>query len=357
MGALKVIPRTELKQKPTDESKLGFGKITTDYMLKIDYSPAEGWHDVRIEPYGPLAMDPANTSLHYGQLIFEGLKAYKDKNGEIVMFRPKDNIKRLNLSASRFCIPEIDVDSTVEAIAQLVKMEEAWIPTGAGTSLYIRPFTIAMDNFLGVHPAADYLFMTILSPVGSYYKEGLSPIGIYVENEYVRSAARGGTGFTKCAGNYAASLIAQGKAAEEGFAQVLWLDSIENKYVEEIGTTNAFFVIDGEVITPSLNGSILPGITRDSALQLLKHWGIPASERRITIDEVVEAQHSGKLQEMFATGTAAVVSPVGRLRYKGEDMIIGGGKIGEISQKLYDGITGIQHRDLDDPFGWVYPVK
>lgn len=354
MSAIEIKRRETLLPKPTDESQLGFGKLFTDYMLKMDYEEGKGWNNTRIEPYGPLEIDPANTSLHYGQLIFEGMKAYRTADGGVALFRPKDNIQRLNKSAARFCMPEMDVDKTVEALAELIRLEKDWIPKGEGTSLYVRPFTISVDNFLGVRPADKYLFMVILSPVGSYYKGGLAPVGIYVEDEYVRAAARGGTGFAKCAGNYAASLIAQRKAQEEGFTQVLWLDSDEGRYIEEIGTSNAFFVIDGEVITPALGGSILPGITRDSAIQLLKHWDIPVTERRLTIDEVIQAHGAGKLDEVFATGTAAVVSPVGELSFQEKLYEINNGEIGKIAQRLYDGITGIQTGTVEDPFGWHY---
>lgn len=356
MEPVKIYKTTTPKQKPQDESTLGFGKHFTDHMLTIDYTPQTGWNNARISPYAPIMIDPANSSLHYGQLIFDGLKAYYNVHGKVVMFRPADNMARFNRSGARFCIPSMDVDATVEAMAQLISIDKDWIPKAKDTSLYIRPFAISADNYLGVHPAEDYTFMTILSPVGTYYKEGLSPIKIYVEQEYVRAAARGGTGDAKCAGNYAASLLAQHNAEKLGYAQVLWLDSNEHRYVEEIGTTNAFFVIDGEVITPELNGSILPGITRDSAIQLLRHWGITVTERRISMDEIVQAHRNGTLQEAFATGTAAVVSPIGAMRYQDDELVINGGNTGAIAQRLYTGITDIQHGRAEDIFHWVYPV-
>ena len=356
MENLRFEKREVLKQKPEDQSKLGFGKIFTDYMLLMNYSGAKGWHDARIVPYGPLSLDPSTTSLHYGQLIFEGMKAYKNKDGKVVMFRPKDNIKRLNRSGDRLCMPPVDVDFTLSAIRELVNIEKDWIPTGEGTSLYIRPFVLATDEFVGVHPSDEYLFITILSPVGPYYKGGVAPIRIFVEDEYARSGP-GGTGFTKCAGNYAASLRSQKIANEQGYAQVLWLDGKEHKYIEEIGTTNAFFVIDGEVITPPLDdGTILPGITRDSTIQLLRRLGHTVSERRLAIEELHQAYKNGKLDEAFATGTAAVVSPIGELKWHEENMILSGGKIGPIAQKLYDELTGIQLCKNDDPFNWVYFV-
>ena len=347
--------RELLKPKP-DESTLGFGKTFTDYMLLMNYSSKQGWHDARIVPYGPLTLDPSTTSLHYGQLIFEGMKAYKNNDGKVVMFRPKDNLERMSRSGARLCMPPLDVDFTLRAIRELITIEKDWIPTGDATSLYVRPFMMATDEFIGVHPSDEYLFITILSPVGTYYKEGVAPIRIFVEDEYARSGP-GGTGFTKCAGNYAASLLSQKNANEQGFAQVLWLDGKEHKYIEEIGTTNAFFVIDGEVITPPLdNGTILPGITRDSTIKLLRSLGHKVSERALSIDELYEAYKNGKLDEAFATGTAAVVSPIGELKWHDESMFLSGGKTGEVAQKLYDELTAIQLCKRDDPFDWVYFV-
>ena len=346
----------QAKEKPTDHSALGFGKIYTDHMLLVDYTEGKGWHDARIVPYGPLSMDPATCCLHYGQLIFEGLKAYKAADGRTLIFRPEQNLKRLNASGARICIPPIDETFALEAIAQLVKLEEGWIPDSPGTSLYIRPFVMGTQPFLGVHPSETYTFCVILSPSGPYYKEGLSPVRIYVETGYVRAVA-GGTGQTKCAGNYAASLASQREAQAEGFAQVLWLDGVERKYIEEVGAMNIFFVIDGQVVTPELSGTILSGITRKSVLELLRGWGVPTAERRVSIQEIADAHKAGTLEEVFGTGTAAVISPVGELRWGALSMQIGGGGIGPLSQKLYDNLTGIQTGRLPDPFGWVYEVK
>ena len=343
------------KEKP-DMNNLGFGKYYTDHMFEMDYTEGIGWHDPRIVPYHSLEMDPASMVLHYGQSTFEGLKAYRGKDGEIRLFRPEKNMERLNTSNKRLVIPEIDVEFGVEAIKKLVEVEKDWVPTGEGTSLYIRPFIIATDVHVGVHPSRTYKFMVILTPVRMYYKEGINPVRIYVEDEYCR-AVRGGMGFTKTAGNYAASLIAQETAENRGFTQVLWLDGVEKKYIEEVGTMNIMFVIDGEVITPELNGSILPGITRRSAIELLRSKGYKVTERRISIDEVYEAASSGKLNEAFGTGTAAVISPVGELLWEGKTIIINDGKIGPVSHLVYDTITGIQSGKLEDEYGWITKVE
>lgn len=356
MQDIKITKTTNPRQKPADEGNLAFGRQFTDHMLLMNYTKGRGWHDARIEPYHNIELDPATTSLHYGQLIFEGLKAYKTATGEVVMFRPDENMKRLCVSGERLCIPPVDVDSTVEAIAKLVEMEADWIPTAAGTSLYIRPFILSTDAFLGVAPSDTYLFMTILCPVGPYYKGGLAPVSIYVENDYVR-AVRGGTGHTKSAGNYAASLRAQVEAEKQGYAQVLWLDGVHHKYVEEVGSMNVFFVLDGEVVTPALTGSLLPGITRMSVIRILQEWGIPVSERQISIDEIADAHKAGKLSEAFGTGTAAVISPIGELKHGDTVMKLSGGETGEISRRLYSEITGIQKGEIPDRFGWLYKVK
>ncbi len=356
MEAIKFERTQHPKPKPADENNLPFGTIFTDHMFMMDYKAGKGWHDPRIVPYGPIPMDPASTGLHYGQLIFEGLKAYRTKDGRVVMFRPDKNMERMNNSCERMCIPPIDAAATVEAIAKLVSEERDWIPAAEGTSLYIRPFIVATSPFLAVHPADQYKFMTILSPVGPYYKGGLAPVRIYVEHDYVR-AVKGGTGFAKCAGNYAASMRSQEEADKQGYAQVLWLDGVERKYIEEVGAMNVFFVIGDEIVTPALNGSILPGITRDSALRVLRGWNLKVSERQLAIDELVEAYKGGKLREAFGAGTAAVISPIGELKYGDVVMNIGGGQIGEVSQKLYDEITGIQRCERPDRYGWVYEVK
>ena len=348
---IKVTKTTTPKQKPPVDS-LGFGKHFTDHMFVMDYTEGKGWHDPQILPYGPLPIDPSCAVLHYGQAVFEGLKAYHGANGQVLLFRPYDNMRRLNQSNDRLCIPAIDVDFAVEAIKTLVEIDKEWIPEGNGTALYIRPFIFATDPFLGVHPAATYKFIVILSPVGAYYKEGLNPVKIYVEDEYVR-AVRGGIGFSKTAGNYAASLIGQVKAHDDGYSQVLWLDGVERKYIEEVGAMNIFFKIDGKVITPALNGSILPGITRNSCLEIVKSWGVPAEERRISVQEIYEAYENGKLEEVFGTGTAAVISPVGELCWEGKKIIINNGEIGPVSQKLHDTITGLQSGKVEDTFGYT----
>ena len=328
-----------------------FGHVFTDHMFLMDYTEGQGWHDARIEPYHNFDLSPACMVFHYGQEMFEGLKAYRGADGKCYLFRPNMNAKRANKTNERLCIPQIPEEDFVQAIKALVKLDQDWIPGEPGTSLYIRPFISAVDPNLGVRPSHTYLFCIIMSPSGSYYANGLDPVGIWIEDDYVR-AVRGGMGFAKTGGNYACSLAAQMKAHEDGYSQVLWLDGVERKYIEEVGAMNIFFKIDGTVVTPMLNGSILPGITRDSVLQLCRHWGIPAEERRISVDELLEAQHSGKLEEVFGTGTAAVISRVGKLRYKDEVFTIGGDEAGEVSLKIYDTITGIQYGRLPDPFGW-----
>ena len=292
---------------------------------------------------------------HYGQEMFEGLKAYMGEDGKAYLFRPDMNAKRANQSNDRLCIPHIPEEDFVEAVRAVVEVDKDWIPTDPGTSLYIRPFVIATDEFLGVAPSKTYLFMVILSPSGAYYASGLAPVGIWIEDEYVR-AVKGGMGFAKTGGNYAASLIAQVKAHDDGYSQVLWLDGVERKYIEEVGAMNIFFKIGGTIVTPMLNGSILPGVTRNSVLTLCRAWGYPVEERRISVEELVAAAKDGTLEEVFGTGTAAVVSPVGKLRYMDDVMQIGEGNIGELTQKLYDEITGIQWGKRPDPFSWRVEV-
>ena len=343
-----------LKQKP-DQENLSFGKEFTDHMFIWDYEEGKGWYDPRIVPYQNITLSPSAMVFHYGQEMFEGLKAYKTADGEVQLFRPEKNIERTNNTNDRICIPQVNPEDLLDGIIKLVDTDREWVPSVEGTSLYIRPFIIATDPFLGVRPSATYKLMVILSPVGAYYKEGINPVKIWVENEYVR-AVRGGVGFAKTGANYAASLRAQMKAKEKGYAQVLWLDGIERRYVEEVGTMNVFFKIDGTIITPSLEGSILPGVTRDSVLQLLKSWNIPVEERKITIDEVYEANEKGTLEEVFGTGTAAVISPVGLLDWDGKKMEINNGEIGATAQKLYDTITGVQCGSIEDEYGWIIKV-
>jgi branched-chain amino acid aminotransferase len=355
MGKITIEQSQSPKTKP-DQNNLGFGNYFTDHMFIMDYTEGVGWHDPRIIPYQPLMMDPATMVFHYGQAIFEGLKAYKARDGRVLLFRPHKNMARINISNDRLCIPPIDVDFGVEAIKALVKLEKDWIPEAEGTSLYIRPFIIATDPYLGVRPSLTYKFMIILSPVGAYYPEGINPVKIYIESKYVR-AVKGGIGFAKTAGNYAASLKSQVEAQNKGYTQVLWLDGVERKYIEEVGTMNIFFKIDGKVVTPLLEGSILDGITRDSSIALLKHWGIPVEERRISIEEIFQAQADGKLDEAFGTGTAAVISPIGSLNWNDNSITINNGQTGEISKRIYDTITGIQSGAMEDPFGWTISVE
>ena len=343
------------KKKPAKGEKLGFGHIFTDHMFIMNYDEGQGWHDARIEPFHNITLSPAAMVFHYGQTMFEGLKAYKGDNGEVYLFRPDMNAKRANNSNKRLCIPSIPEEDFVQAVKAVVDIDRDWIPDEPGTSLYIRPFVISTDDHLGVAPSKSYLFMVILSPSGAYYESGLAPVGIWIEDDYVR-AVRGGIGFAKTGGNYAASLAAQVKAHDDGYSQVLWLDGVERKYIEEVGAMNIVFKIAGKVVTPMLNGSILPGITRDSVLTLCRDWGYDVEERRISVDELIAAAHNGTLEEVFGTGTAAVVSPVGKLRYKDEVFEIGGGKIGELTQKLYDELTGIQWGKRPDTRGWRQTV-
>ncbi len=350
---IQITKTTAPKEKP--QGKLGFGKVFTDHMFIMDYTAGKGWHDPRIVPYGDLTLSPASMVFHYGQEMFEGLKAYRGADGSSYLFRPDMNAKRTNGTNDRLCIPQIPEADYVQAIRALVQVEEDWIPTDPGTSLYIRPFIIATEPYLGVDISKNFLFMIILSPSGAYYEGGLAPVSIWIEDDYVR-AVKGGMGAAKTGGNYAASLAAQVKAHDEGYAQVLWLDGVERKYVEEVGAMNIFFKIDGTIVTPALSGSILPGITRDSVLTLCRAWGYPTEERLISVEELLEAQKSGKLEEVFGTGTAAVISPVGKLRYKDDVMVIGSGEIGVVSQKLYDAVTGIQLGELEDQFGWRIKV-
>ncbi len=344
------------KAKP-DQNALGFGRYFTDHMFIMDYTDGKGWHDARIVPYGNLSLDPACMVFHYAQEMFEGLKAYRTADGTVQLFRPDKNIERMNNTNERLCIPKLDPSDVLDAIKALVATEEEWVPALDGTSLYIRPFIIATDVQLGVHPSHTYKFMIILSPVGSYYPEGIKPVKIFVENEYVR-AVKGGTGFAKVGGNYACSLIGQKKAEEMGYSQVLWLDGIEHKYIDEVGAMNVFFVINGKIITPSLaEGSILPGVTRASCIELLRDMGYVVEERKLSIEEVETAYRNGTLDEAFGTGTAAVVSPMGLLDNGKDKMIINNQEIGPVAQKLYDTLTGIQWGKVEDKYGWTVKVK
>ena len=349
---IKINKAVHMAAKPADESKLGFGKVFTDHMFLADWSADKGWYDARIEPFGPLPIHPASTALHYGAEIFEGMKAYRMADGSIQMFRPEENFARMNRSAVRMGLPEVDVDFALKALKQLIELDADWVPHSSGTSLYIRPFMIGDDAKLGVHGSSHVRFLIILSPSGSYYPTGLAPVKIMIEDEDVR-AVRGGTGEAKCGGNYGASVRAGDRAEEKGFSQVLWLDGVDRKYIEEVGARNIMFKIAGKIVTPMLNGSILPGITRKSILELLRSKGVDVEERRISVDELVAAAKDGTLEEAWGCGTAAVVSPVGVLAYQGVEYTIGTGEIGEVTQKLYDELTGIQWGVLADPFNWI----
>jgi branched-chain amino acid aminotransferase len=344
-----------LKEKP-DSDRLGFGKFFTDYMFEMDYAADRGWYNPRIVPHAPLTLDPAAAIFHYGQEVFEGLKAYRSEAGKILLFRPEMNLKRLNCSCERLNIPKIDEAFVLEAIEKLVAIEQDWIPTKPGQSLYMRPFIIGTEPFLGVHPSGSYKLVVILSPVASYFGDSVKPVKIYVEDQYVR-AVPGGVGFAKTSGNYAAGLKAQSKAEELGFDQVLWLDGIEHKYIEEVGSMNIFFKIDDEVWTPELDGSILPGVTRDSVIALLKKWGITVKERKISVKKLFKKAEKQKLQEAFGTGTAAVISPIVFLKWEDRVIKVGNGEIGKLSEKLYRALTGLQTGKLKDKFGWVREIR
>ena len=338
------------KTKPQGE--LGFGRYFTDHMFLMNYSREKGWHDARVTPYAPLQLDPASMVLHYGQEIFEGLKAYRRPDGGVQLFRPIENIRRFNRSNERLCVPQIDEDLFMEALLTLLRTDEDWVPKIPDASLYIRPFLIATDPFLGVRSSDTYLFLIILSPVGAYYPEGMSPIKILIESEDVR-AVRGGIGFAKTGANYAATIRAQDRAKHKGFTQVLWLDALERRFIEEVGTSNVFFKISGEIVTPPLEGSILPGITRKSCIELLRSWNIPVSERRISVDELFETAQSGALEESFGSGTAAVVSPVGLFHIDGRDIVVADGQTGPVTRRLYETLTDIQWGRAADPYGWT----
>ncbi|MBQ2302010.1 MAG: branched-chain amino acid aminotransferase [Oscillospiraceae bacterium] len=343
------------KTRPTDESKLGFGRSFSDHMFLMNYTEGKGWHDGRIVPYAPLELDPSCMVLHYAQEVFEGMKAYRWEDGSIHLFRPYENAKRMQNSNERLCMPAVPEDMFVEAIKELVSVDAEWVPHNPGTSLYIRPFIFATDAHLGVHASATYLFCIICSPSGSYYPNGMSPVDIYVESRDVR-AVRGGTGYTKCGGNYAASLRAGQEAEKKGYVQVLWLDGVERKYVEEVGAMNVMFKVGGKVITPMLSGSILPGVTRKSCIDLIRSWGIEVEERLITAEELFEAAENGTLEEAWGCGTAAVISPIGSMGWEDKKITINEGKIGETAQKLYDTLYGIQSGKVEDTLGWTVKV-
>ena len=352
---IKITKAAVLKEKP-DSSTLGFGKIFTDHMFMMDWNKEKGWYNARIVPFENISLHPASTVLHYGSEIFEGLKAYRRKDGKVQMFRPIENIRRMNRSAERLCLPEIPEDLAMEVLEKFVELEQDWTPSAEGTSLYLRPFMFGNDESLGVHAVHNATYVIIASPVGSYYAEGINPVKIMIEDEDVR-AVRGGTGYAKCGGNYAASNRAGERAAKLGYSQVLWLDGVERKYIEEVGAMNVMFKIDGKIVTPALSGSILPGITRMSCIAVLKGKGYEVEERLLSIDELASALENGKLEEAWGCGTAAVVSPIGELCYKGVKYAVNNGEIGQTTQMLYDTLTGIQWGKLEDTFGWTYLVK
>ncbi|MBF0501666.1 MAG: branched-chain amino acid aminotransferase [Candidatus Riflebacteria bacterium] len=355
--AIHPLKDSELKPMFTDPAKLGFCKSFTDRMFTMLFSETEGWHSPEIKKFGPLSFEPSTCVLHYSQEIFEGLKAFSTTKGEINLFRPEMNARRFNRSATRLCMPNIPESDFIESIETLINLEKRWIPKSRGAALYIRPFMIGIDNILGVRASSNYLYCVILSPVGSYYQEGFNPISLYVTTEYSR-AAKGGLGEAKTGGNYAASLLAGRVAREKGCAQVLWLDPIQHRNIEEVGAMNIFFVFNNELlVTPKLNGSILAGVTRDSVLTLAKHLGLKTEEREISIDEVVDGITAGTITESFGSGTAASVSPVGNLKYNDKDYEINNRLVGPIAQRLYDYLLGIQYGETDDPFHWIRKVK
>ena len=349
------ITKTTMPTEMPPEEKLGFGKVFTDHMFVMDYEEGRGWYDARILPFGRISLHPASTVLHYGAEIFEGLKAYRRADGGVQLFRPMENIKRMNRSAERMSLPLLDEDDALEILTTFVKLEEKFVPKSFGTSLYLRPFMFGNDEALGVHAVKRATFMLIASPSGSYYAEGINPVKIMIESEDVRTV-RGGTGYAKCGGNYAASTRAGERAAKKGYSQVLWLDGVERKYIEEVGAMNVMFKIDGVIITPMLTGSILPGITRKSCIEVLKNLGYTVEERLLSVDELVSAMQSGKLEEAWGCGTAAVVSPIGKLAYGDDEYTINNGEIGKVTQQLYDILTGIQWGKIPDEYGWVYEI-
>ena len=351
---IKITKAAVLKEKP-DSSTLGFGKIFTDHMFMMDWNSEKGWYNARIVPFGRIDIHPASTVLHYGSEIFEGLKAYRRKDGKVQMFRPIENIRRMNRSAERLCLPEIPEDLAMQVLTTFVELEQDWTPSAEGTSLYLRPFMFGNDESLGVHAVHNATYVIIASPVGSYYAEGINPVKIMIEDQDVR-AVRGGTGYAKCGGNYAASNRAGERAAQQGYSQVLWLDGVERKYIEEVGAMNVMFKIVGKIVTPMLSGSILPGITRMSCIAVLKDKGYDVEERLLSIDELEAAMENGTLEEAWGCGTAAVVSPIGELCYKGVKYPVNNGEIGEVTQMLYDTLTGIQWGKVEDKFGWIQEI-
>ncbi len=347
----KVSPE-QLKTPPATLAGVEFGTVFSDHMFCMEWDDGKGWHSTQIKPYGPLKLEPSSMVLHYAQMSFEGLKAYKIKSGEHALFRPRENFKRMNRTAQRMCIPEVDVDEMLDVLKQLLHLDSGWVPGEDGTSLYVRPTILATEEAIGLKVSSKYLFFIILSPVGPYYPQGFNPVNIMVSEKYVR-AVPGGIGFAKTGGNYAASILAEKEAKENGYTQVLWLDAVERRYIEEVGSMNIFFVIDDNIVTPMLTGSILPGITRMSVIELAKNWGLNVEEKRISIDEVLNGLENGSVTEVFGAGTAAVISPVGILAHKGKDFQVGNGETGPVAMRFYENLTGIQYGRESDPFGWL----
>lgn len=352
--AIPVTRAKTLKPHP-DPSTLGFGRFYSDHMFNMDYAEGKGWHNPRIEPYGPIPMDPASIGLQYAQLIFDGHKAYPTPQGGVQLFRPQAHIARLGRSSERMCIPQLDQAFVLQAMKELITIEQAWVPKAPGTALYVRPTIVATEPCLGVRASKEYRFYIFLSPVGPYFAEGFKPVKIWVAKDYVR-AVRGGIGAAKAAANYACSLYAGELAHKQGYSQVLWLDGVERKYIEEVGAMNIGFMVKGEFVTPPLGGSILPGITRDSVLQLVRSWNMPVTERPISIDEVMQKAKTGEISECFGIGTAAVIAPVGSLQYGDDRIVFGDGGVGPMTQKLYTALTDIQYGRAPDPFGWMVKI-
>ena len=345
----------ELKNPPQSMSGVVFGTQFSDHMFSMEWEDGKGWHNAEIKPYGPLLMEPSSIVLHYAQMAFEGLKAYRTDSGENVLFRPRENFKRMNNTSQRMCLPDLNIEEVLDALKQLLRLESSWVPNESGTTLYIRPTIVATEEAIGLKVSSKYLFFIILSPVGPYYPQGFNPVKIMVSDKYVR-AVPGGVGYAKTGGNYAASILAEKEAKKLGYTQVLWLDAVERRFIEEVGAMNIFFVINDEIVTPQLTGSILPGITRMSVLELGKYWGLEVSERRIPIDEILTGLKDGSVTEVFGAGTAAVISPVGVLSYKEEEYYVGNGKTGPVATRFYDKLTGIQYGKEPDPFGWVESI-
>ena len=345
----------QLKIPPASMSGVIFGTVFSDHMFCMEWEEGKGWYNAEIKPYGPLMLEPSSMVLHYAQMSFEGLKAYQTDSGEHVLFRPRENFKRMNRTSLRMCLPELDIEEVLTTLKKLLRLDSGWVPYEAGTSLYIRPTILATEEAIGLKVSSKYLFFIILSPVGPYYPQGFNPVKIMVSEKYVR-AVPGGVGYAKTGGNYAASILAEKEAKELGYTQVLWLDAVERRYIEEVGSMNIFFLINEEIVTPQLTGSILPGITRMSVLELGKHWGLKVSERRVSIDEILKGLKDGSVTEIFGSGTAAVISPVGVLSYKGEECQVGNGETGPITSRFYEQLTGIQYGKVADPFDWVESI-